>query len=203
MKFSVVGIMYNEGKRLEECLSQFKDYTDDIVIFDTESTDNTSQIAFKFTKKVWEVPYVGYTSSYDCQAWLKAKYDWCFCACGDERYYDILDWVRDLSEDIKETMVAFERREIVDGVEQPFTKRGYHWRLINRHTAWTYELLDAPLFSSNDTLYSDKVFSHIKNSEEMQIDINHRREAEKTLVYKYRFTSMEPFVSHREGYKPK
>jgi glycosyltransferase involved in cell wall biosynthesis len=193
--------MYNEGKRLEECLSQFKDYTDDIVIFDTESSDNTNEIAKRFTDKVFLVPYVGYTSSYDCQAWLKAKYDWCFCVCGDERYYDVLDWVRDLSEEIKETMVAFGRREVVDGVEQPFTKVGYHWRLINRHTSWAYELLDPPYSTCNDTLYSDKVFSHIKNSEELQIDVNHRREAEKTLAYKYRLTNLSPFVEHREIYK--
>ncbi len=200
MKFSVVGIMYNEGKRLGRALSQFKGYTDDIVIFNTESSDNTEEVAKKFTDKIWTVPYVAYTSSYDCQAWLKAKYDWCFCICGDEEYGEIIDWVVSLDENIKETAIAFHRKEFLDGVSQPFDL-SWHTRVLHRHRSWTYELLDPPFHVCNEMLYcSDKNIIHIKNSEEMGIDRRHRYIASKLLAEKYKFTKLFPYNIYVPAY---
>jgi glycosyltransferase involved in cell wall biosynthesis len=45
---SVVLAVFNEGKNLEACLTSVKDITDDIVIVDGTSTDNTVAIARKF-----------------------------------------------------------------------------------------------------------------------------------------------------------
>ncbi len=200
MKYSVVGIMYNEGKRLKRCLDQFKGYTDDIVIFNTESSDNTEEIARKFTEKIWTVPYVAYTSSYDCQAWLKAKYDWCFCVCGDEEYGEILDWAVSLDENVKEDAIAFHRKDIIDGTPTTFDL-SWHTRILHRHRAWTYELLDPPFHECNIMFYCpDKNIIHVKNSEEMNIDRNHRYIASRLLAEKYRFTKLYPYAIHVPAY---
>ncbi len=200
MKFSVVAIVWNEEKRLEKCLSQFKGYTNDIVIFDTESTDRTNEIARKFTDKVWVVPYVGYTSSYDCQAWLKADNDWCLCVCADEEYYGILDWLVCLDTSQIFSAVAFQRAEIIDNKAQPFNK-AFHTRVIHRNRIWTYELLDPPFHLSNNILYSDKLIGHVKDSNEMKIDEKNRSIAGKLLAEKYKYTKLEPYSYHRENYK--
>lgn len=201
MKFSVVAIVYNEGERLEKCLAQFKDYTDDIVVFDTESSDDTNKIAKVFTNKVWRVPYVGYTSSYDAQIWLKAKYEWCLCVCADEEYDVVLGWLCGLDEEaVREDVVAFNRREIVGGIEQPINL-AYHTRVINRNRVWTYELLDPPFHLSNSVRYEAKWFIHRKNSGEMKIDLDHRILASELLAMKYRYTKLEPYVTHVKAYK--
>ena len=51
-KLSVVLAVYNEEKNLEACLASVKDITDDIVIVDGSSTDNSVEIAKKFGARV-------------------------------------------------------------------------------------------------------------------------------------------------------
>ncbi len=200
MKFSVIGIMYNEGERLEKCLDQFKGYTDDIVIFNTESSDNTEEISRRFTDKVWTVPFVGYCDCYNWQAWLKAKYDWCFWICGDEEYTEILDWIDALDEStIEEDGISFHRKTILDGELLSYDLLSWHTRLVHRHRIWTYDLLDAPIHSCNKMLCcpeDSKYFSHIKSSEEMDIDRNNRCIASRLLAEKYKFTKLTPYVEH-------
>ena len=48
--------VYNEEKRLENCLKDFM-WADEIVVFVKRSTDNTFEIAKKFTPYVFEVPH--------------------------------------------------------------------------------------------------------------------------------------------------
>lgn len=52
MAVSVVLATFNESKNLEACLSSVKDITDDIVVVDGSSTDNTVDIAKKFGARV-------------------------------------------------------------------------------------------------------------------------------------------------------
>lgn len=51
-KISVVLAVYNEEKNLEACLASVQDITDDIVIVDGTSTDNTVAIAKKYGARV-------------------------------------------------------------------------------------------------------------------------------------------------------
>ena len=53
MKLSVVVSAYNEEKLLNDCLSSVKSLADEIIVVNNSSTDNTLQIAKKYTGKVF------------------------------------------------------------------------------------------------------------------------------------------------------
>jgi len=54
---SLCMIVKDEGEFLENCLASVRDYVDEIIIVDTGSTDNTVEIAKKFTDKVHFHPW--------------------------------------------------------------------------------------------------------------------------------------------------
>ena len=52
MKLSVVISAYNEEKNIAECLESVKSIADEIILIDNSSTDNTKEIAKKYTSKI-------------------------------------------------------------------------------------------------------------------------------------------------------
>ena len=50
---SLCMIVKNEERFLEQCLNSVKGLVDEIIVVDTGSTDNTKQIAQKFTDKIF------------------------------------------------------------------------------------------------------------------------------------------------------
>ena len=77
-------IVKNEEEFLEKCLSSVKDYVDEIVIVDTGSTDNTVEIAKKFTDKIYFHPWENSFSKARNQVLQYATGDWIFQIDGDE-----------------------------------------------------------------------------------------------------------------------
>lgn len=57
-KLSLCMIVKNEAENLDNALKNAKDYADEIVIVDTGSTDNTKEIASKYTSKVYDFEWV-------------------------------------------------------------------------------------------------------------------------------------------------
>lgn len=55
---SLCMIVKNEENVLERCLNSAKDLVDEIIIADTGSTDRTKEIAGRFTKKVYDFPWI-------------------------------------------------------------------------------------------------------------------------------------------------
>ena len=54
-KISIVISAYNEESKLEDCLRSAK-WADEIIVVDNSSTDNTAQIAKKYTDKIYNQP---------------------------------------------------------------------------------------------------------------------------------------------------
>jgi glycosyltransferase involved in cell wall biosynthesis len=77
-------IVKNEEVFLEKCLESVKDYVDEIIIVDTGSTDQTVEIANRYTDKVYFHPWEGSFSKARNQALSYATCDWIFQIDGDE-----------------------------------------------------------------------------------------------------------------------
>jgi glycosyltransferase involved in cell wall biosynthesis/Tfp pilus assembly protein PilF len=77
-------IVKDEEAFLEACLESVKDFVDEIVIVDTGSTDNTVNIAQKFTDRIYFHTWEGSFSKARNQALQYARCDWIFQIDGDE-----------------------------------------------------------------------------------------------------------------------
>jgi len=87
-KLSVVIIAGNEEKNIRDCLESVK-WADEIIVIDSESSDNTRQIANEYTPKVFVKKWEGYVQQrkYSID---KTSYDWVLSIDADERVSDLL-----------------------------------------------------------------------------------------------------------------
>ncbi len=77
-------IVKNEAAFLEQCLNSIKDHVDEIIIVDTGSTDETVEIARRFTDKLYFHPWENSFSKARNQALAYATGDWVFTIDADE-----------------------------------------------------------------------------------------------------------------------
>lgn len=82
---SVVLATYNEEKNLPQCLESVKDFVDEIIIVDGTSSDNTVEVAKRYTKKVYIVPNQQNFHINKQIAIDKATMDWVLQLDADER----------------------------------------------------------------------------------------------------------------------
>src|SRR3989338_7333547 len=91
MKISVVVSAYNEEKQINDCLISAKKIADEIIFIDNQSTDATSKIAKKYTKKIFkkvnDPVMIDKNKNY---GFLKASGGWIFSLDADERISDVL-----------------------------------------------------------------------------------------------------------------
>jgi glycosyltransferase involved in cell wall biosynthesis len=95
---SVVIIVKNESAVIDRCLQSIQSLTDDILVCDTGSTDDTRSIAQKRGARVIDMEWNGYGATKNA-AHQHAKYDWIFSLDADEYidetlYYALqqIDW---------------------------------------------------------------------------------------------------------------
>jgi glycosyltransferase involved in cell wall biosynthesis len=90
-------ITFNEAANIEAALASL-DFADEIVVVDSESTDDTVAIARRFTDKVIVRPWPGYIAQKNFAAG-QASHDWIFSLDADERVSTPLaDEIRALAE---------------------------------------------------------------------------------------------------------
>lgn len=80
---SVIVITKNEEDRISRCLSSVTNIADEIIVFDSGSTDKTVEIAKKFTDKVFVTDWKGYGIQKQ-RALDKAACDWVLSIDADE-----------------------------------------------------------------------------------------------------------------------
>ncbi|MCB0700241.1 MAG: glycosyltransferase family 2 protein [Chitinophagales bacterium] len=83
MKLSVVVITLNEEDNIERCLNAVQSIADEIVVIDSNSTDNTVQIAQKLGAKIVLQEFLGYAEQRNLAS-EKASYDWVLMLDADE-----------------------------------------------------------------------------------------------------------------------
>lgn len=84
LPISVCMIAKNESKRIERCLSSLMPYGFEIVVADTGSSDNTREIARRFTDKVFTFEWCDDFSAARNFSISKASHDWIFMIDCDE-----------------------------------------------------------------------------------------------------------------------
>jgi len=80
---SVVIVCKNEAEIISKLLQSLEGLTDDVVIYDTGSTDNTLQIVKQYPVSVRQGPWEGFGKTKQKSTSL-AKYDWVLCLDADE-----------------------------------------------------------------------------------------------------------------------
>lgn len=90
LPISVCIIAKNEEKHIEECLKRLKLYQYEIVLADTGSTDNTLEIAAKYTDKIYHFDWVNDFSAAKNYAVGQASNDWILSLDCDE-YLESID----------------------------------------------------------------------------------------------------------------
>ena len=80
---SVIVITKNEEDRISRCLNSIKSIADEIIVFDSGSTDKTVEIAKQFTDKVFITDWQGYGIQKQ-RALDKAACDWVLSIDADE-----------------------------------------------------------------------------------------------------------------------
>jgi (heptosyl)LPS beta-1,4-glucosyltransferase len=81
---SVIVIAQDEADRIEPCLQSVANWADEIIVLDSGSSDNTVEIARRYTDKVYETDWPGYGPQKQ-RALEKAGCDWVLSIDADER----------------------------------------------------------------------------------------------------------------------
>lgn len=86
---SAVVIALNEERNIGDCVSALKKLTDDVILLDSGSTDNTVQIAEKCGAKVYKISWQGYGKTKNLAPQF-AQFPWILSIDADEVLTDAL-----------------------------------------------------------------------------------------------------------------
>jgi len=96
-QLSVVIITLNEENNIAGCIRSVQSFSDDIIVIDAQSEDNTGDIAMSEGARVFSVEWRGYGHSRNFGA-LQAKHDWILALDADERVSpELIDSIQSLS----------------------------------------------------------------------------------------------------------
>lgn len=126
MKISAALVIYNEGKILRGYFDHLKDYIDDFVVADQQSTDNSIEICKAYGARVFKTKHWGYSEPDKEFIAKQAKHDWVIVLDPDERFDQ--RFLKSLPEILQ---LADNQRCV--GIELPvyFILDGYQMELLN------------------------------------------------------------------------
>jgi len=101
MKISTVIITFNEEKNIEHCIQKALPVSDEMIILDSFSTDNTADICSKYPVKFIQRAWEGYTLSKNFANSL-CQFDWILSLDADEF----------LSEELQKSILAIKNQEV-------------------------------------------------------------------------------------------
>ena len=133
---SVVIITLNEADQILDCIKSVQPFSDDIVVVDANSVDDTVQFASKYGCRVFEKDWNGYGEARNFGA-AQAFHNWIFSIDADERCSPVLcDSIANLVLDDTKVYTCTRHNFLIDRYMRfGYLKPERKIRLYNRHLA--------------------------------------------------------------------
>jgi glycosyltransferase involved in cell wall biosynthesis len=149
---SVVIIAKNESAVIDRCLKSIQFLTDDILVCDTGSTDNTRSIAQKRGARVIDMEWKGYGATKNAANQL-AKYEWIFQLDADEMIDEsLLRTLQQINWNDEQQAYMIRRKRYFMGKHMRFGAWGHEkkTRIFRRQNArWTHDAVHEKLHIVN------------------------------------------------------
>lgn len=159
IEMSLCMIVKNEQDVLTRCLDCIKDIVDEIIIVDTGSTDNTKDIAYQYTDKIYDFKWIDDFSKARNYAFSKATKDYILWLdaddiIDDENQKKLLHLKENLSCDIDVVMMKYVIAENLVFYRERLLKRERNFKWKNA----VHEVIEP----KGHILYQDIVIEHHK-----------------------------------------
>jgi len=133
-RLSVVIITKNEAGNIRACIRSARTISDDIIVVDAESEDNTVGLATGKNVRTINLKWNGYGNARNAGA-AAARYEWIFSLDADERITQgLVTQIQKLTFCDPRTIYGFRRRNYFEGKEIKYGTLAHDkiWRLYNR-----------------------------------------------------------------------
>ncbi len=137
MELSVVILARNESRNIERAIASSFLISEDIIVVDTGSTDDTRELAANAGARVIEIPWQGFGASRNHGA-AQAKQDWIFVLDADERItHSLAGEIKKLSPQEEAVVYKMKRQNFFGAKKIEFGdwKKDTVKRLYNRNTS--------------------------------------------------------------------
>lgn len=190
---SIIAVVHNEEKYIEERFNEFKPYADEFVVIDQASTDRTSEIIRKFTDKVYLFPRIYHMFGYVPHVALMAKNEHVLLCIPDEK------WDKSLLEALPSLVVQdydifWFIVEYTDEAKQELSTYGSRmWR--RDKVLWT-DSFDAIPYNESKLKRLSVQNGVVKNLRTRDSSMDrYRAEGAKRLLARYGDTEVEPYAN--------
>lgn len=186
----------NEEKNIEDCLRSLE-FADEIIVVDMESTDDTKQIAKKYTDKVFDTKMVGYVEPARNFAISKAVGDWVLIVDADERIPKTLaKKLIEITEGQDVDFVRIPRKNLIFG---QWTQHSRWWPDFNIRffkkdaVEWQNEIHSIPVTTG--------IGINLDTEESLAIEHHHYNNVDEYFERALRYSSQQAKELINSGYK--
>lgn len=154
-KFSLVIITKNESKNIERCLKSVFGLTDDIVVFDSGSTDGTQKICESYGARVFQHEFKDFSDQKN-RANSEAEYDWILSLDADESF----------SDELRESFLGFLASDDEKSIEfNRLTNYCGHWV---KHCGW-YPDWKLRFFNKQEMHWEGSIHEELKSENDILV----------------------------------
>ncbi len=124
-KMSTCIMTYNEEENIVDCINSVKEFSDEILVVDSFSTDKTVEIVKNMGARVILQKFLGYAEQRQF-AINNAKYNWIFCLDADER----------ASKELTEKILELKKNNFLDYQGFYVNRRNYYMGKWIKYGGW-------------------------------------------------------------------
>ena len=182
---SVIIIVKNEENRLLACVNTVKDWVDEIIIINDESTDRTVEIAKGFTEKVFtrKMELEGKQRNFGVS---KAKNDWVMMLDCDER----------ITPELKDEIIETIKRNDSNAGAYWIPKRGYLGKYHLKYGGWGAE--HVKIYNKHRCRWREHPYDIVHPG--IQVDDPYTSPILKNRMIHYNFANFEDFIKKVNRY---